>query len=154
MNIKSIDLTQKKSIAILISFLLTFALSRVTVFLIENNVHFPFLGYDIIDGYHIHHFTYGILIMVTVGFMALFFPDRRKRTWLFALYGIGMGLIFDEFGIWLKLDPSYHQEVSLIAVLVITIILLISAFIEHRYRQIFKYRGIVDNLLKFKKFSE
>lgn len=132
------DFSKRKSIAILVSFLATFALSRLTVWLIDANIGTPVLGYNVVDQFHIHHFAYGIIILAITGFVALFIPDRRKRTLLFVAYGVGLGLIFDEFGIWLKLDPSYNQFISIIAVFVISMMLLISALIEHEYRKLRK----------------
>jgi hypothetical protein len=39
----------------LTSYLLTLAFSRLTVFLIEKDFDIPFLEYNIVKGYHIHH---------------------------------------------------------------------------------------------------
>jgi len=36
------------------------------------------------------------------------------------LYGVGMGLTFDEFGMWLHLGGSYWQRASVDAVIVVT----------------------------------
>jgi hypothetical protein len=43
-------------------------------------------------------------------------PNRRLACWL---YGIGMGLTFDDFGMWLHLGGSYWQRASWDAVAVI-----------------------------------
>ena len=128
------NFSKKKSIVILISFILTFIIARIIVFLIDHQVDPDLLGYNIVNGRHIHHFTYGIVILVVTGFISLFIGNRGTRAWLFALYGIGLGLLIDEFGIWLNLDPNYHQTVSIIAVLIVTTFLMISAFIEDSYR--------------------
>lgn len=129
-----IDISKRKSIAILISFLAAIFVSRLTVILIENNIGRPFLGYNVIGDFHVHHFTYGIIILAVNGFVALFVPNRLSKSWLYILYGIGLGLIFDEFGIWLKLDSQYNSELSVVAVFTICLLLTISAFIEHLYR--------------------
>jgi hypothetical protein len=130
-----IDFSKRKSIAILLSFLTTFVASRLIVFLIDRNIASPFLGYNIIDGRHIHHYAYGIIILSIVGFIALFIPDRYEKTWIYLLYGFGLGLIYDEFGIWLNLDPTYNQIISYFAVVVTSLLLVISGLVEHRYRK-------------------
>ena len=130
------DFSKKKSIAILIGFLFAFFTSRLVVYLISNNIGYPLLQYNVIGEFHIHHFIYGIVILTITGFLSLFIPNRKEHFWIFLFYGMGVGLVFDEFGLLLKLNPLYYQELSYVAVLVVTILLIISAFIEHRYRKI------------------
>ena len=136
-----LSFSKRKSIAILVSFLITIAVSRTVVFFIENKIASTIFKYNIIADYHIHHFTYGIVILVIVGFIALFIPNRLERTWIYVMYGLGIGLIFDEFGVWLKLDPDYHQIASIAAVISISVFLIFSAFVEHEYRK-FKARKL------------
>ncbi|MEI7603864.1 MAG: hypothetical protein WCJ19_02490 [bacterium] len=129
-----LDFSKRKSIAIIISFLITVGLSRLIVFFIENKIASSFFKYNIIGEYHIHHFTYGIIILSIIGYVSLFISNRFNKTWIFIIYGIGLGLVFDEFGLWLKLEPLYDQIVSIVAIILISIFLIISAFIEHKYR--------------------
>ena len=52
--------------------------------------------------------------------MLLFAPWPRERRGLWALlYGLAMGLTFDEFGMWLNLGGSYWQRASFDAVIVV-----------------------------------
>jgi prepilin signal peptidase PulO-like enzyme (type II secretory pathway) len=94
----------------------------LTVFLIEAEVNIPFLGYNVVNGYHIHHFTYGIILLVLLAFYSLFFRMNRVRD-VYLMFGLALGLIFDEFGIWLKLDPEYNQNVSYVAMGIVFLIL-------------------------------
>jgi len=76
--------------------------------------------YLYVGGTHIHHLNLGILLLATVGaWLLLKQPSGRKLTIAAVLYGIGMGLTFDEFGIWLRLDDIYWQRASWDAVIVI-----------------------------------
>jgi hypothetical protein len=103
---------------ILTAFLLTFVLARIMVFLIMTR-SIPDL-YLFIGGTHIHHLNYGIFLLAGVGaYMLLKQPKGRKLTTAAVLYGIGMGLTFDEFGMWLRLDETYWQRASWDAVIVI-----------------------------------
>ena len=108
------------SFNVLISFLFTFIIVRVyvvlgTVGIIED----PYLY---IRGYHIHHLNYGIVILAIAGFLALVFQNTKNRLKIGVLYGIGLGLTFDEFGMWLKLENDYWVRISYDAIIIISLI--------------------------------
>jgi hypothetical protein len=46
-------------------------------------------------------------------------PAERELRWAAALYGAGLALTFDEFGMWVHLGGSYWQRASFDAVVVI-----------------------------------
>ena len=100
---------------VLFSFLLTFILARVVVFLIMSH-RLPDL-YLHLGGTHIHHLNYGIFLLVGVGaYLLLGWPEGRQKKLAAALYGVGVGLTFDEFGMWVRLGGSYWQRASVDAV--------------------------------------
>lgn len=112
---------------VLFSFIVTFALSRIIVFLIMSR-DIPDL-YLHLAGTHIHHLNYGIFILSAVGGVLLFATLSEKWLALVAIaYGIGLALTFDEFGMWLHMGGSYWQRASFDAITVITSILLLLAF--------------------------
>jgi hypothetical protein len=104
---------------ILATFLLTFMLARILVFLIMSNT-MPDL-YLHIKGTHIHHLNYGIFLLSAVGAYLLFKrPDDKSLKIAAGLYGIGMALTFDEFGMWMHLGGSYWQRASWDAVVILS----------------------------------
>lgn len=111
---------RRMSFAILASFLLTFVIVRVYVglgkigFIEDPNLY--------IRGYHIHHLNYGIFILAISGLLALFFLNTKNRLRIGVLYGIGLALTFDEFGMWLKLEDDYWSRLSYDAIIIITVI--------------------------------
>ena len=54
---------------------------------------------------------------------ALGSPAARALRWAAVLYGIGLALTFDEFGLWVHLGGSYWQRASFDAVVVIAALL-------------------------------
>jgi len=103
---------------ILAPFLLTFIASRVLVFLIVAR-RIPDL-YLHLGGTHIHHLNYGIFLLTGVGMYLLFTrPSVPTQLRVAMLYGVGLALTFDEFGLWLHLGGSYWQRASFDAVVVI-----------------------------------
>jgi hypothetical protein len=105
----------QNSLYSLLSYILTLFFSRVTVYLIEQDFDLPFLGYNIFKGYHIHHFAYGILLLILTAFASLFTRIPKTIALPYISLGVSLGLIFDEFGIWLKLDPEYNKSISIFA---------------------------------------
>src|SRR2546427_1552026 len=100
------------------AFAFTFVLSRILVFLIMSgrmpDIHSHFRGT------HLHHLNYGIVLLAAVGAVLLF--RRPTGRWLSAtaiLYGVGLALTFDEFGMWLHLQDDYWQRASFDAVVVV-----------------------------------
>lgn len=113
---------RRMSFAILTSFLFTFILVRTYVRLGRIGViEDPNLY---IRGYHIHHLNYGIFILAITGLLALFFLNTKNRLKLGVLYGIGLALTFDEFGMWLKLEDDYWSRLSYDSMIIITVIFM------------------------------
>ena len=96
-------------------FLLTFMLARIVVFLIMSR-RIPDL-YLHLGGSHIHHLNYGIFLLAGLGAFFLFGnPEGRSLQAAAVLYGIGMALTFDEFGMWVRLGGNYWQRASVDAI--------------------------------------
>lgn len=106
----------------LLSFLFTFMAARVMVYLIMARkvpTMYAHMGHT-----HIHHLNYGIFLLTFVGAVLIFAqPAGWKLSLTTILYGIGLGLTFDEFGMWLHLTVTYWQRSSFDAVIVIAAVL-------------------------------
>ena len=112
---------------ILFTFLLTFITARVLVFLIMSH-RIPDL-YLHIRGTHVHHLNYGIFLLSGLGGYLLFQrPSGRALTFAGVVYGIGLALTFDEFGMWVRLGGAYWQRASLDAIGVLAALLGLIAF--------------------------
>ena len=102
----------------LFGFIVTFVLARVFVFLIMAG-KMPNM-YFFMHGIHVHHLNYGIFLMAAVcGYSVFRRPIGRPAEITALLYGVAMGLTFDEFGMWLHLGGSYWQRASVDAVIVV-----------------------------------
>jgi len=104
---------------ILVTFLLTFMLARIIVFLIMSH-RMPDL-YLHVKGSHIHHLNYGIFLLSGVGAYLIFCrPESRRLKIVAGIYGVAMALTFDEFGMWIHLGGSYWQRASWDAIVVLS----------------------------------
>jgi len=111
----------------LFSFLVTFILARVCVFLIMAQL-VPNM-YFFMHGTHVHHLNYGIFLLAVVSGYSVFRRPLGRRAEITALlYGVAMGLTFDEFGMWLHLGGSYWQRASVDAVIVVSALFGLVAF--------------------------
>lgn len=100
----------------LFGFILTFLVARAVVFLIMSH-QIPNM-YFFMHGTHVHHLNYGIFLLSAVaGYGVLGRPTGLASEVTAFVYGIALGLTFDEFGMWLHLGGSYWQRVSVDAVI-------------------------------------
>ena len=113
----------------LFSFILTFVLSRMTVFLIMSGT-IPNM-YFFLKGTHVHHLNYGIFLLAAVAGYAIFRrPVGRAADVTALVYGVALGLTFDEFGMWLHLGGSYWQRASVDAVIVVAALMGLVGFLR------------------------
>jgi hypothetical protein len=113
----------------LFGFILTFIIARAFVFMIMAHEVPNF--YFFLQGTHVHHLNYGILLLGAVGAYGVFRrPVGRPAEMTALLYGVAMGLTFDEFGMWLHLGGSYWQRASVDAVIIVAAIMALCAYIR------------------------
>src|ERR1700683_2402467 len=113
---------------VLAAFIFTFVIARILVIFIMAGKLPPQLFFHV-KGTHVHHLNYGIFLLSATGAMLLF--GQPKGNWLSlvaAMYGIGLGLTFDEFGMWLHLGGLYWQRASYDAVVTIAGLLGLIAY--------------------------
>lgn len=125
---------------VLAAFVPTFLIARAIVYLDPG----LFLN---VSGVHIHHFTYGIYLLAAVGYVALAYPDKPRRFLAF-IYGIGLALAADEFGMWLRLEDNYYSRHSYDAVMVISAFLISAVYFADFWSLIFRH---LSRLLRLKR---
>lgn len=100
------------SFIILASFVLSFISARVFTTFFPSTVL-------IVGGYHIHHFFYGIILLVIGGWLGINYHEDQVDRIAAILFGVGGGLIGDEIGFIITLEYysgiTYTIVVSLLA---------------------------------------
>lgn len=103
---------------VLLGFLGSFAFIRLSARLGRSPRFAWWPGSVVSDsGVHLHHLVWGISLMLAAG--TLGFALFASSPWLevcAALFGIGAGLTFDEFALWVYLDDVYWAEQGRISI--------------------------------------
>lgn len=126
---------RSKSFIILVSFLITFVISRAVVWLIDAG-KFPDL-YIYIGETHVHHLNLGIFLLSITGYLSIVLKNVKYPNLLAIFFGIGLGLTFDEFALWLFLQNDYYARISYEAIITISLILLNIIYFPDLWRRIF-----------------
>lgn len=117
-ELRDLSVTQHLARRVWTTFVLTFIVSRATV-LITAQDWFPNLHVQLGDT-HVHHLNFGIAMLTIAGGYLLFArPSGRALGAAAHLYAVGLGLTFDEFGMWFHLEDVYWQRASFDAVVLI-----------------------------------
>lgn len=86
-------------------------------------VHFSPGAFLNVHGSHVHHFTYGIVIMAVTGYLAVI-RSTKSPAWLAFLFGVGLALAVDETGMWLHLTSQYYNETSENTIVIVMALLI------------------------------
>lgn len=128
------DRPKRRLLLAAIGFFFTFAVARAIAYAAYRSVG-PF-QYVYINGTHIHHLVWGILLLLAVGFCWLIEVGTGARSsslvasrLMSLLYGVGAALTLDEFALWLNVAEGVYWTrrdfISLDAVILFGAALLI-----------------------------
>ena len=128
---KDIQLPGKEThFLILLAFLCSFGFIRGSAHMIRAQVSWWPGNVEMKSGTHIHHLVWGILLLITMGYVGI--STDLGDPWLEFVaiaFGIGLGLTMDEFALWLNLEDVYWQDKgrqSIDAVVLTTLLLFVS----------------------------
>ena len=128
---------RKAQFRILISFIITLVAARLLVHF------FPGL-FASVHGAHVHHFTYGIVLLAIAGYLSQIGAGQPSAL-LNYTYGVGLALAFDEFGMWLHLTSDYNlDQTTDIIIFLVTFLILITFFSD-------LLGAVIRNILRFGK---
>lgn len=110
-----VDYRREAALRMWVAFIATFLFLRLLTYGIRYHI-LPFRNVVTPGGLHIHHFVWGIFIVLIVGFLSITINSPRLHVWLAPLFGIGAALIIDEFALWLNLRDVYWEREGRISV--------------------------------------
>jgi hypothetical protein len=114
---------------LLIGMICAFLFIRVSVRMIRAQVRW-WPGNVSSGNVHVHHVVFGVLAMVVAGVARFAITDSSPLANLFAVvFGIGTGLVLDEFALILHLEDVYWAEAGRASVTVTMLAILLTLFI-------------------------
>lgn len=126
---------------ILLGFVAAIAVSRMVVaFILEFDLQEKLFNLQDSGGAnptHTHHFNYGFAILIVSGLIALFPQSRRFLRFLSFVFGIGVGLVFDEFALIWNLNPDYYHALNYQAMGVLAALLVQIVYFRKFYSTLF-----------------
>lgn len=102
---EELDRTHRSLLMAWLCFAVTFSFLRALTYAIHSHLG-PF--HDVaVGGLHVHHYVWGIGLLMAVGLVSLVVDSPRYNPWLGAAYGVGCALVVDEYALLLNLSDVY-----------------------------------------------
>ena len=97
-----------------LAFTVMFGVLRVLTFVIHHHVE----GFGDISagGVHLHHYLWGILLLVIVGMLGLIERSPNWHVVMGLLFGVACALVVDEFALLLNLRDVYWEQQGRVSV--------------------------------------
>jgi uncharacterized membrane protein len=108
----------------------------VVAFIIHNHLQkkmFALIGGKTGNPVHIHHFNYGLLIISLMGVLSMIPATRKALRFLSFGFGVGVGLLVDEFALYWNLNPDYYQPSSRLAAGLVLFVLVQVVYFRNLY---------------------
>ncbi len=112
------------SFIILFSFLASFAVARVFTFIFPSTVL-------VIQGYHVHHFWYGLALLTIGGWLGINYRDDQTERIAAIIFGIGGGLVGDEIGLLLTFGDYYSEITYTFVISLLAFASMVTLFKRH-----------------------
>ncbi|NHC14222.1 hypothetical protein [Motilibacter deserti] len=111
---EEVDRTHRSLLMAWLAFAATFGLLRALTYAIHEDFG-PFRDVSV-GGAHLHHYVWGIAVLMGVGLVSLIVDTPRYNPWLGAAYGIGCALVVDEYALLLNLSDVYWTREGRVSV--------------------------------------
>ena len=111
---EEVDRTHRSLLMAWTAFAATFGLLRALTYAIHESIG-PFRDISV-GGAHLHHYVWGIALLMGVGLVSLIVDTPRYNPWLGAAYGIGCALVVDEYALLLNLSDVYWAQEGRVSV--------------------------------------
>ena len=125
---------KEPELLVTVALLLSFGAVRLITYSIRYQ-WVPFFHNITAGDVHVHHMVPGMLLVLLAGYLGLAMGPERPLRVLAVLFGVGAGLVLDEFALWLRLEDVYWEpegRQSLDA-MIVAVVLLVLYLLEFRF---------------------
>lgn len=123
---------KENSFFILLAYWVTFFIVRGIIY--GSLRHYGASPAIFFRGIHVHHFFTGFMILL-FALAYYFFKEEAGRSW-FLIFGVSLGLVFDEFTFWTALNFNYWSIGNFCAVVVAGIVLLFLYLFQRKQKRL------------------
>lgn len=147
-------------VIILTSIIVVFIVSRVITFSVLEWKILPKSLFAVLGDFRLHHFVYGNILIIVTSFFAIGLGIRKHKNWFALFYGIGLGLVLDEFLLWIGdveqltsnvLWIPYSTTAIAIVSLIISTIIMIRLYCLNNKTSMKSFKTKVESNYKHKK---
>jgi hypothetical protein len=118
---RDVDPARRGLVVAWFAFTATFAFLRLLTWLIR--IHVAGLGNVSAGSVHLHHYVWGILLLIAVAIFGLVDRSPRARVWMGLALGIGLALVVDEAALLIELRDVYWSGFGAVSVAIAVIII-------------------------------
>lgn len=97
----------------------------------------------IVQGYHIHHFWYGLALLTIGGWLGINYRDDQTERIAAIIFGIGGGLVGDEIGLLATFHDYYSQLTYTFVISVLAFAFMATLFRRHGQAIITEFYGSI-----------
>lgn len=112
---EEVDRTHRSLLNAALAFAATFGLLRALTHAIQLDL-LPWGNVVLRGGLHIHHYVWGVGLLLVLGLLGLIVDHPRYNPWLGLGYGVASALVIDEFALLLNLRDVYWATEGRISV--------------------------------------
>jgi len=112
------------SFIMLVFFLASFVVARVFTAFFPSAVL-------VVEGYHVHHFWYGLALLATGGWLGINYRDDHTERIAAIIFGVGGGLVGDEIGLLVTFGDYYSELTYTFVISLLTFAFMATLFKRH-----------------------
>jgi hypothetical protein len=127
------------SFIILVSFLASFAVARIFTYFFPSTVL-------MVQGFHIHHFWYGLALLTIGGWLGINYRDDQTERIAAIIFGVGGGLIGDEIGLLVTFGDYYSGITYTFVISLLAFVFIVTLFMRHG-------QAIINEILGFSRLN-
>jgi hypothetical protein len=123
------DHGRQHAFVILAAMLVSFLAIRTSARMTRRFTWWPG-GVETSGGVHLHHFVWGIFLMLSAGFIGLGVHIGEPYDGIVAaVFGVGAGFTLDEFALWTRMEDVYWQEEGRSSIEAVAIVATVGALV-------------------------
>jgi len=112
------------SFIMLASFLASFFVARVFTAFFPSAVL-------VVQGYHVHHFWYGLALLAIGGWLGINYRDDHTERIAAIIFGVGGGLVGDEVGLLITFGDYYSELTYTFVIGLLAFAFMVTLFKRH-----------------------